>query len=145
MKESKYEKHYSEEGFWSKLKKNAKEAGSKVVYSGLLLYFALQSPKTPLRAKVQIYGALGYLILPVDLVPDFLPAVGYVDDLGALGLALGAVAMSIDQGVKLKAKDKLKDLFGEEALKSQDILDVDAETGPEIDMEIGITDDPKAD
>jgi uncharacterized membrane protein YkvA (DUF1232 family) len=93
----------------------------------LLLYYAVQSPKTPLKARVQIYGALGYLILPVDLVPDFLPAIGYVDDLGALGLALGAVAMSIDQEVKLKAKDKLKDLFGEEALKSQDVIDVDSE------------------
>ncbi|WP_239616285.1 YkvA family protein [Cohnella mopanensis] len=127
MSESKYEKHYSDEGFWAKLKKSAKDAGSKVVYSGLLLYYAVQSPKTPLKARVQIYGALGYLILPIDLVPDFLPVVGYVDDLGALGLALGAVAQSIDQEVKQKAKDKLKDLFGEEALKSQEVMEVDSE------------------
>jgi uncharacterized membrane protein YkvA (DUF1232 family) len=127
MEHSKYEKHFSEDGFWSKLKKYAKDAGMKVVYSGLLLYYALESPKTPLKAKVQIYGALGYLILPVDLVPDILPVVGYVDDLGALGLAIGAAAISIDNEVKKKAKDKMVDFFGEAARDNQDIIDVDAQ------------------
>ncbi|GAA4865149.1 YkvA family protein [Paenibacillus vulneris] len=126
MENSKYEKHYSEQGFWSKLKKHAKDAGSKVVYSGLLLYYALQSPSTPTKAKIQIYGALGYLILPVDIVPDILPVVGYADDLGALMLAIGAVAMNIDDSVKQKAKEKLKDLFGDDAVNHQDIIDIDA-------------------
>jgi uncharacterized membrane protein YkvA (DUF1232 family) len=98
MENSKYEKHFSEDSFWNKIGKYAKEAGTKVVYSGLILYYAVQSPNTPLKSKIQIYGALGYLILPLDLVPDFLPVVGYVDDLGALGLALAATTMSIDCG-----------------------------------------------
>lgn len=127
MDSSKYEKHFSNDRFWDKVKKTAKEAGVKVIYSGLLLFYALDSPKTSLKAKIQIYGALGYLILPLDLVPDLLPVVGYVDDLGALGLALGAVAMSIDQEVKDRAKNKLKDLFGEEAGSSPDIIDIDAQ------------------
>lgn len=127
MDHSKYEKHYSETGLWSKLGKYAKDAGMKVVYSGLLLYYALESPHTPLKAKVQIYGALGYLILPLDIVPDLLPVVGYVDDLGALMLAVGAVAMNIDHNVKQKAKNKLKDFFGEDAVQHQDIIDVDAQ------------------
>jgi uncharacterized membrane protein YkvA (DUF1232 family) len=127
MEHSKYEKHFSVDGFWAKLKKYAKDAGMKVVYSGLLLYYALESPKTPLKAKVQIYGALGYLILPVDVIPDMLPVVGYVDDLGALGLAIGATAMSINKHVKQKAKEKMKDFFGEDAADNPDIIDVDAQ------------------
>lgn len=127
MDHSKYEKHFSVDGFWTKLKKYAKDAGLKVVYSGLLLYYALESPKTPIKAKIQIYGALGYLILPVDLVPDLLPVVGYVDDLGALGLAIGATAMSIDKQVKQKAKEKMKDFFGQEAADNPDVIDVDAQ------------------
>lgn len=126
MDNSKYEKHYSEQGFWSKLAKYAKDAGAKVVYCGLLLFYALQSSKTPTKAKIQIYGALGYLILPVDIVPDVLPVVGYVDDLGALMLAIGAVAMSLDGSVKQKAKDKLKDFFGEDVINNPDVIDVDA-------------------
>ncbi|MEW9701088.1 DUF1232 domain-containing protein [Paenibacillus sp. SI8] len=127
MDPSKYEKYFSNDGFWAKLKKGAKDAGIKVIYTGLLLFYALESPKTPLKAKVQIYGALGYLILPLDLVPDLLPVVGYVDDLGALGLALGAVAMSINSDVKMKAKDKLREFFGEEAVSSPDVIDIEAQ------------------
>ncbi|SDD48922.1 Protein of unknown function [Paenibacillus sp. UNCCL117] len=125
--QSKYQKHYSADGFWAKLTKVGREAGMKVVYCGLLLYYALESPKTPIKAKVQIYGALGYLILPLDVVPDLLPAVGYVDDLGALMLALGAVTKSIDSSVKQKASQKLKDFFGEKAASSSEVIEVEAQ------------------
>ncbi|OPH59411.1 hypothetical protein BC351_21125 [Paenibacillus ferrarius] len=127
MDPSKYEKYFSTDGFWSKLKKGAKKAGSKVIYSGLLLFYAVESPKTPLRAKVQIYGALGYLILPLDIVPDLLPVIGYVDDLSVLGLALAAVAKSIDDDVKRKAKSKLRDFLGDEVMSSKDIIDIDGQ------------------
>ncbi|NHN32449.1 YkvA family protein [Paenibacillus agricola] len=126
MEPTKYEKHYTEVGFWGKLKKAATEAGVKVVYAGLILYYAVQSPKTPLKAKIQIYGALGYLILPLDIIPDLIPVVGYMDDLGALMLAVGAVAMNIDSEVKQKAKDKLVEFFGAEAVSHQEVVDVDA-------------------
>ncbi|AFC27230.1 hypothetical protein PM3016_250 [Paenibacillus mucilaginosus 3016] len=109
---TKYEKHYSEEGFWSKIKKYAKQAGEVVVHAGLLLYYALNSPKTPTRAKMQIYGALGYLILPVDLIPDFVIGMGFLDDWGALALAIKSVSEAIDDEVKRQAKEKVDDLFG---------------------------------
>lgn len=125
MDPSKYEKYFSTDGFWSKLRKGTKKAGTKVIYTGLLLFYAVESPKTPLRAKVQIYGALGYLILPLDLVPDLLPIIGYVDDLSALGFALAAVSKSIDADVKLKAKNKLRDFLGDSAMSSNDIIDID--------------------
>jgi uncharacterized membrane protein YkvA (DUF1232 family) len=127
MENSKYEKHYSEDSFWTKLGKYAKDAGIKVVYSGLILYYALESPNTSRKSKLQIYAALGYLILPIDLVPDFIPVVGYVDDLGALGLAIGATAMSIDKEVKQKAKNKVADFFGDDAMENKDIIDIDSQ------------------
>lgn len=106
-----YRKHYSDEGFRSKLKRSAASIGIKAAYLGLLLYYALKSPKTPKTAKIQIYGALGYLILPLDIMPDILPAIGYVDDWGALLLALGHVAGSINDEVRQQAKNKLRQLF----------------------------------
>jgi uncharacterized membrane protein YkvA (DUF1232 family) len=133
MDDSKYVKHFSEEGFWTKLGRFAKEAGIKVVYSGLVLYYALESPNTPLKAKLKIYGALGYLILPIDFVPDILPVVGFVDDLGVLGFAIAQVLKSIDNDVKQKAKDKLTDFFGEDAANSQDVIEVDAQIVDEED------------
>ncbi|WP_423802578.1 YkvA family protein [Neobacillus sp. SAB-20_R2A] len=105
--------NYSDDKFWDKLKKFAKKAGSSVVYAVLLLYYTLQKPEVPAKAKAIIIGALGYFILPLDLIPDVAVGVGYTDDLGALGVALLQVAMYIDEDIKNKAKEKLKDWFGD--------------------------------
>ncbi|WP_072502003.1 YkvA family protein, partial [Mycobacterium tuberculosis] len=102
-------KNYSDDKFWNKLKKFAKKAGSSVVYAVLLLYYTLQKPEVPAKAKAIIIGALGYFILPFDLIPDVAVGIGYTDDLGALGVALFQVAMYIDDEIKEKAKEKLKD------------------------------------
>jgi len=104
--------HYSDEKFWDKLKKHAKKAGSSVVYAVLLLYYTLQKPEIPVKTKATIIGALGYFILPIDLVPDFLVGMGYADDLGALGIALLQVVMYIDETIKFKATSKLQEWFG---------------------------------
>ncbi|MED4039087.1 YkvA family protein [Niallia taxi] len=106
-------KHFSEEKFWGKLAKFAKKAGASVVYAVLLLYFTLKKPDVPVRAKTTIIGALGYFILPVDLIPDMAVGIGFTDDLGALGIALIQVAMYIDEDTKQKAKQKLADWFGD--------------------------------
>ena len=123
MKKS--EKYFTEEKFWDKLKKFAKKAGSSVVYAVLLLYYTLQKPEVPKKTKAVIIGALGYFILPVDLIPDMMLGVGFTDDLGALGIALFQVAMYIDDDIKLKAKMKLADWFGD----AVDTSDVDAKIG----------------
>lgn len=107
------EKHYSEDKFWAKLKKFAVKAGHSVVYTALLLFYTLQKPELPKKARITILAALGYFILPVDLIPDFAVGIGFTDDLGALGVALIQVAMYIDDEVKKKAKAKLTDWFGE--------------------------------
>jgi uncharacterized membrane protein YkvA (DUF1232 family) len=106
-------KHFSEEKFWGKLAKFAKKAGASVVYAVLLLYFTLKKPDVPIKAKTTIIGALGYFILPVDLIPDMAVGIGFTDDLGALGIALIQVAMYIDEDTKQKAKQKLADWFGD--------------------------------
>lgn len=114
-------KNFSEDKFWDKLKKFAKKAGASVVYAVLLLYYTLQKPEVPAKAKAIIIGALGYFILPFDLIPDVAVGVGYTDDLGALGVALFQVAMYIDDDIKAKAKEKLKDWFGNDV----DTSDID--------------------
>lgn len=107
-----YEKEFSEEKFFSKIKKHAKKIGAKIIYYALILFYALQEPTVPFKAKATIIAALGYFIVPFDLIPDFGPA-GHVDDLGTIMGALAAVAMCITPVVKEKARQKLKDLFGD--------------------------------
>lgn len=77
---SDYGDNYSDSGFWNKVKK----LGKKVLKPALQLYYVMKEPSTPFDTKGLIIGALGYLILPIDLIPDFIPAAGYTDDLAAL-------------------------------------------------------------
>jgi uncharacterized membrane protein YkvA (DUF1232 family) len=119
-----YGRNYSESSFWIKLKRFAKKAGIKVVYAALLLFYVLQSPNVPLKAKAIIIGALGYFIAPIDIIPDILLGIGYTDDLGILLGALVSVAMYVDKDVKYKAGIKITEWFGSDT--QNDVKEIDA-------------------
>ena len=108
-----YGKHYSESKLWKKLARFAKRVGVKMVYYVLVLYYALVDPKTPAKYKIVIAGALGYLILPFDLLPDGFPFAGFADDWAALLAAVAFVATSITEETKARAKVKLGNWFGQ--------------------------------
>lgn len=124
-----YSDQYSEKSLFEKIKKVAKTAGIKVIYYVLIAYYLLKKPEVPKKEKAIIIGALGYFIMPLDLVPDFTAGVGYVDDLGALALALGKVALYIDDDIKKQAKDKLQDIFGDYDESDLEEPDEDDEKG----------------
>lgn len=94
----------------------------KVIYTALLLYYILQSPYVSMANKVKIYGALGYFILPLDFIPDFIPVASYTDDLGALLCTLNAVTSNITPEIKAQAKSKPQEWFGEVGEVELDIL-----------------------
>lgn len=100
---------YSESSFWKKCKSAVKGTGREVLEKALWLYFAMQKDDCPAWAKAAIVAALGYFILPFDAIPDFIPGVGYADDLGVLAGAVTTVASQIDTGVKRQATAKLGD------------------------------------
>lgn len=75
------------------------------------LYYALESDQCSAKHKTIIYGALAYLISPIDAIPDFIPVTGLTDDMGVIAAALVAVAICIDEEVKAKAEQKLQDWF----------------------------------
>jgi uncharacterized membrane protein YkvA (DUF1232 family) len=107
-----YQSHYSDSGLWKKIREVAKQAGLKVVYLALLLYYLLKDPNVSVKDKAIIYGALGYFILPLDLIPDTIPVVGFMDDLSALLYAVRSVWVNITPEIQAKARTRLHDLFG---------------------------------
>ena len=115
-----YTEKYSEEDFWIKIKNNVTNIGISLIYKALQLYYVTQSPKCPMKVKAGIYGALGYLISPFDIIPDFTPIAGYTDDAAAIGVALILAQMYIDDNIRAQAKGKIKDIFGAKALEKLD-------------------------
>lgn len=107
-----YSKYYSDSKFWSKIKNAAKAAGEDVVYKALVLYYELKDPTVSRFEKAIIYGALGYLILPLDLIPDAIPFLGYLDDLKVLNIALDYVESHVTEYVECHAQAKFEEWFG---------------------------------
>jgi len=52
------------------------------------LYLAYQDPQTPLAAKIIAALVIAYALSPIDLIPDFIPVIGYLDDLLLLPLGI---------------------------------------------------------
>jgi len=53
-----------------------------------LLYGLISDPRVAVLDKVLVFGAIAYIITPIDLIPDFIPFLGEVDDVYLLVLAL---------------------------------------------------------
>jgi uncharacterized membrane protein YkvA (DUF1232 family) len=80
-------------GFWSKVKRVA----ARLPFAEDLLsaYYCAFDRTTPIQVKAALLGALAYFVLPVDLIPDILPVLGYADDAAVLATALRLVASHI--------------------------------------------------
>ncbi len=76
----------------------------------IALYLARQDPRVPLRARVLTLLIIGYLISPLDLIPDFIPVLGYVDDFiivpAGLSLARRMIPKEVLEEYRQKAKDE---------------------------------------
>ena len=119
----KYRSAFSEGAFWKKLGKIAKSVGVKLVYSALLLFYAYKRNETPHWARSIVLGVLGYLLAPIDLIPDLTPVLGYTDDMAILAIGLATIAGYINEDVRIKARAKLYLWFG--AGKLEEIEEVE--------------------
>lgn len=116
----KYQEKCSEESLLHKISKFGKLIGVEALYKALQLWYVLQKPEVPAKDKALIMGALGYLISPLDFIPDLTPVFGYSDDIVAITFALVKVQGYIDDEVKAKAKVLLRRFFIEDVVAKLD-------------------------
>ena len=110
----KYTNYFTDIKFWEKMKEVAKKVGLKVTSYALILYYVLQKDEVPLKDKIIITGALGYFILPIDLIPDFIPIAGYTDDVAGMLFAIKKCMNYVDDEIKEKVSAKLVSWFNVE-------------------------------
>lgn len=115
-----YKDNYTSTGFIDKISHIAKRAGAKLVYVALILYYTLQSDRVALKDKAMIIGALGYLVTPLDVIPDAVPIAGLGDDLAVLLYVLDKVWVEVPEEVKAKAHDKLSKWFDSDEMSEAD-------------------------
>ena len=93
------------------LKKILLRAGRAIAQPALEGFELIMDNSTPPQVRISIIGALTYLIVPVDLIPDFIPASGFSDDLVALTAVISLWQHHITPEMKFRAKCKLEKWF----------------------------------
>ncbi|MCW9709350.1 DUF1232 domain-containing protein [Avibacterium sp. 21-586] len=106
-----YEENLSDTRFWKKLKNNTQRVGKKAIEYALKMYYSARDPETPTWAKGVVYSALGYFVFPIDTIPDFIPLIGYTDDVSVIAIALATIARHIKDRHSEQAKNKVNAWF----------------------------------
>lgn len=65
-----------------------KAAAQRLHRDSLTVYFAARDPRTPLPVRLLALAVAAYALSPIDLIPDFIPVLGYLDDLLLLPLGI---------------------------------------------------------
>jgi uncharacterized membrane protein YkvA (DUF1232 family) len=95
---------YTDSRFFATLRRAVQAVGTLVLRPALELYFIMKAPETPLWAKTTAVAALGYLILPLDIIPDMLPGIGWSDDVTIMLGALRTLRVHNTPAIQARAK-----------------------------------------
>jgi uncharacterized membrane protein YkvA (DUF1232 family) len=88
-----------------------RRAGRTIARPALECFELLLDGSTPHQAKLTVLAALTYLLVPVDLIPDFIPAAGFSDDMVAITALLGLCTRHLTPEIRSRAKRRLDRWF----------------------------------
>jgi uncharacterized membrane protein YkvA (DUF1232 family) len=71
----------------------------------IALWFIARDPKTPLAVRLMLWAALAYALSPIDLIPDFIPILGYLDEWLLLPVVIWIALRWVPQPVLEKARE----------------------------------------
>ena len=86
-----------------------KARAKKLKEHTLTVYFAARDPRTPILVRVLALVVAAYALSPIDLIPDFIPVIGYLDDLILIPLGLALVVRLTPPEVLQSAREKARD------------------------------------
>jgi len=84
-----------------------RRAGRTIALPAIECFEMLIDGGTPHQARLTVLAALTYLVLPLDLIPDFIPAAGFSDDLVAITALLGLCTRHLTPDIRERAKRRL--------------------------------------
>ena len=87
------------------------KAGRSIAKPALEVFEMAIDPFTPTNVRISLVAALAYLIMPLDLFPDFIPLVGFNDDFVALTAVLSIWNKYMTPAIRIRAEEKLNKLF----------------------------------
>jgi uncharacterized membrane protein YkvA (DUF1232 family) len=87
-----------------------REWAKKLKKETIALYLAARDPRTPLVAKLLAGIIVAYAFSPIDLIPDFIPVLGYLDDFILLPIGIWFVLKLIPEAVMAESREKAQAL-----------------------------------
>ena len=75
----------------------------------LALWYALRHPRTPLAAKVVAWIVVAYAVSPIDLIPDFIPVLGILDDVILLPLGIALCLKLLPADVMAECREQARE------------------------------------
>jgi uncharacterized membrane protein YkvA (DUF1232 family) len=77
----------------------------------MALYLAARDPRTPWMAKLVVLAIVAYVISPIDLIPDFIPVLGYLDEVILVPIAISFALKMVPANVLSEARERAPQAF----------------------------------
>lgn len=91
----------------AELKKRARHLQAET----FVLYLAARDPRTPWCAKLLVAGIVAYALSPIDLIPDFVPVLGYLDDLILIPIGIAVAIKLVPRQVLAECRARAQKTF----------------------------------
>ncbi len=82
---------------------------------GYAVYLAMRDPRVPWVAKALLAGVALYAVSPIDLIPDFIPVLGLLDDLVIIPLGIALAARLIPRDIMEEHRRSAREMFASRA------------------------------
>lgn len=90
-----------------KLKQHARHLKTET----FALYLAARDPRTPWYAKLLVATIVAYALSPIDLIPDFIPVIGYLDDLILIPLGIALAIKLVPHSVLAECRTRTQEVY----------------------------------